>query len=90
MWSALAFQGTGYCAIIDKNLPLPIHACVQESARVCARERVFAHAHQSVHVCREQIRAETIFSISLHTSISTIFHNQNIFSEHFLKLALHL
>ena len=35
--SALAFQRTGYCATIYTNLPLPIHACVQESALVCAR-----------------------------------------------------
>ena len=27
---------TGYCAIVYKNLPLPLHACLQ-SARLCAR-----------------------------------------------------
>ena len=35
VWSALAFQITRYCANIYKNLPLPLHACVQESALVC-------------------------------------------------------
>ena len=37
VWSALAFQRTGYCAKMYKNLPIPIRACVLENAFVCAR-----------------------------------------------------
>ena len=43
VWSALAIQRTGYCAKIYKNLPLRRHACVQESALVCARPPECAH-----------------------------------------------
>ena len=41
--SALAFQRTGYCAITYKNLHLPTHEYVQESARVCACPPECAH-----------------------------------------------
>ena len=42
VWSALAFRA-GYYANIYKNFPLPIHACVQECAFVCARPPECAH-----------------------------------------------
>ena len=43
VWSALAFQRTGYCANMYKNLPLRIQACVQDSALVCARPPECGH-----------------------------------------------
>ncbi len=43
VWSALAFQRTGYCAKMYKNLPLRIHACIQDRALVCARPPECGH-----------------------------------------------
>ena len=43
VWSALAFQRTGYCAKMYKTLLISIHACVQEIALVCARPTECAH-----------------------------------------------
>ena len=37
MWRALAFQRTGYCAKMYKNLLISLHACVQEDALVSGR-----------------------------------------------------
>ena len=77
VWSALAFQRTGYCAKMYKNLPLRIQACVQDSALVCAR------AHLSVDTCKEQIRAETTFYFSNPSKSENMFRTLS-------KISLHL
>ena len=56
---------------------------------VYKRVRLFTHAQLSVHMCKEQIRAENTFDFPIYACFNYPSY-QKICSEHFLKLSLHL